>query len=95
MIHLDKICKKFDNTVAVDNLSLTINEGEIYGLLGANGAGKSTTINLLLGFISPDSGIITLEDKVNNKESKKANCNDDNLSEEKDEVCTAPCCSEK
>ena len=46
MIHLDKICKKFDNTVAVDNLSLTINEGEIYGLLGANGAGKSTTINL-------------------------------------------------
>ncbi len=71
MIHLDKICKKFDNTVAVDNLSLTINEGEIYGLLGANGAGKSTTINLLLGFISPDSGIITLEDKVNNKVIKK------------------------
>ena len=37
-------------------MSLEIKEGEIYGLLGSNGAGKSTTLNILLGFLTPDSG---------------------------------------
>ena len=44
----------------MDRLSLEINEGEIYGLLGHNGAGKSTTINILLGFLQPDSGTATI-----------------------------------
>lgn len=46
--------------MALNDLSLEIKSGEIYGLLGANGAGKSTTINLLLGFIKPDTGAVEI-----------------------------------
>ncbi len=58
MIHLHQVSKKFKDKVALDSLSLNIKAGEIYGLLGSNGAGKSTTINLLLGFHKPDSGTV-------------------------------------
>ena len=50
LISIQNIIKSFKNLKAVDNLSLDIKEGEIYGLLGSNGAGKSTTLNILLGF---------------------------------------------
>ena len=63
MIKLDKVNKKFDNHQALSDLSLTVNSGEIYGLLGANGAGKSTTLNLILGFLKADKGSITLSNK--------------------------------
>ena len=53
IISVQNITKNFNNNKAVNDLSLAINEGEIYGLLGHNGAGKSTTINILLGFYSP------------------------------------------
>ena len=56
LISVQNIIKSFKNLKAVDNLSLDIKEGEIYGLLGSNGAGKSTTLNILLGFLTPDSG---------------------------------------
>ena len=56
MISLKNITKSFGDFVAVKNLSIEITEGEIYGLLGSNGAGKSTTINVLLGFLEPDNG---------------------------------------
>ena len=56
MISLKNITKSFGGFVAVKNLSIEITEGEIYGLLGSNGAGKSTTINVLLGFLEPDNG---------------------------------------
>ena len=61
MIKLSNIIKTFDNVKAIDKLSLKVDKGEIYGLLGANGAGKSTTINILLGFIKPDSGNSTIK----------------------------------
>ena len=67
MIKLNDISKSFKNKKALDNLSLEVSSGEIYGLLGANGAGKSTTLNLLLGFLSPDSGSIEIIDSTNNK----------------------------
>src|SRR3954447_6865557 len=57
--HLTKIYKDFwgrDKVRALDNLSLTINRGEVFGLLGPNGSGKSTTIKLLLGLIFPTRG---------------------------------------
>lgn len=60
MIKLDSICKTFDNHIALNNLSLHVQEGEIYGLLGSNGAGKSTTLNLILGFLQPDKGSIAI-----------------------------------
>ena len=56
MISLKNITKNFGGFEAVKNLSIEITEGEIYGLLGSNGAGKSTTINILLGFLEPDEG---------------------------------------
>ena len=56
MISLKNITKSFGGFEAVKNLSIEITEGEIYGLLGSNGAGKSTTINILLGFLEPDEG---------------------------------------
>jgi ABC-2 type transport system ATP-binding protein len=62
MIQLSNIEKKFKDKVALDNLSLDVKSGEIYGLLGANGAGKSTTLNLLLGFLNADKGEIKMLD---------------------------------
>ena len=56
MISVQNITKSFKDLKAIKSLTLEIDEGEIYGLLGSNGAGKSTTINILLGFLKPDSG---------------------------------------
>ena len=60
MIQIHNVVKSFKGHTAVDNLSLEVEKGEILGLLGANGAGKSTTINMLLGFIAPDSGTVSI-----------------------------------
>lgn len=60
VIEIDKLVKKFDDFVAIDNISLSIDEGEIYGLLGPNGAGKSTTISTICGLIRPSSGDIKI-----------------------------------
>ena len=62
MIELKNIYKSFNSNIVLNNLSIKVNSGEIYGLLGANGAGKSTTLNMLLGFLDQDSGIITMKD---------------------------------
>ena len=62
MISLKNITKSFGGFEAVKNLSIEITEGEIYGLLGSNGAGKSTTINILLGFLEPDEGEAFIDD---------------------------------
>src|SRR4030095_15437189 len=56
MIELRHLTKRFGGRLAVDDLSLTVQRGEIYGLLGHNGAGKSTTIGLMLGEVWPSSG---------------------------------------
>lgn len=56
IISIKNITKRFGRFEAVKDLSIQIKEGEIYGLLGSNGAGKSTTINILLGFLKPDKG---------------------------------------
>jgi len=56
IIEIKNLTKKFDKLVAVDNLSLTINEGEIFGLLGPNGAGKTTTLSILATLLNPTSG---------------------------------------
>ena len=63
MIELHEVSKAFNGEPAVRNLSLQITKGEVYGLLGANGAGKSTTIHMLLGFLKPDSGQVKIKDR--------------------------------
>ena len=55
VISVQNITKSFKGLTAINELSLEVSTGEIYGLLGSNGAGKSTTINILLGFLKPDS----------------------------------------
>jgi ABC-2 type transport system ATP-binding protein len=60
VIRTNSLTKYFGTTPASDNISIHINEGEIYGFLGLNGAGKTTLIRLLLGMIKPDQGNITL-----------------------------------
>ena len=62
MIELKNIYKSFNSNIVLNNLSIKVNSGEIYGLLGANGAGKSTTLNMLLGFLDQDSGVINMKD---------------------------------
>ena len=56
MIQLKNLCKKFGQRLAVDDLTLEVPAGEIYGLLGHNGAGKSTAIGMMLGQVWPTSG---------------------------------------
>lgn len=56
MIEARNLVKKFGTLTAVDNLTLTIREGETIGLLGPNGAGKTTTISMLVGLTAPNSG---------------------------------------
>ena len=63
MIDIYQVNKSFKKIPAIQNLTLSVQEGEILGLLGANGAGKSTTINLLLGFLAPDSGTVKIQEK--------------------------------
>lgn len=60
IIEVRGLTKSFNEITAVDNLSFTINEKEVYGFLGQNGAGKSTTIRMLLSLIRPSSGNIKI-----------------------------------
>lgn len=55
-IETKNLCKKYKELTAVNNLNLTVNEGELFSLLGVNGAGKSTTIKVLSGLCNPTSG---------------------------------------
>jgi ABC-2 type transport system ATP-binding protein len=56
MLQAVHLRKEYNGHTALHNLNLTVNQGEIYALLGVNGAGKSTTVNLFMGFITPTSG---------------------------------------
>ena len=72
MIEVKNVTKKYGKVTAVDNISFTINDGEIVGLLGPNGAGKSTTMNMLTGFIEQTSGTIIIDNYDMLKKPKKA-----------------------
>ncbi len=72
MIEVKNVTKKYGKAVAVDDISFTINEGEIVGLLGPNGAGKSTTMNMITGFIEQTQGEIIVNGYDMLKKAKKA-----------------------
>ena len=61
MIEIENLVKKFDQFVAVDNLSFQVAEGEVLGFLGPNGAGKSTTMKVITGFLAPTSGRVSID----------------------------------
>jgi branched-chain amino acid transport system ATP-binding protein len=58
-LKIEGLCKSFGGLMAVDNLTFAVEEGEIVGLIGPNGSGKTTTLNLITGFLKPDSGTVT------------------------------------
>lgn len=60
IIKVEQLSKAYDNLLAVDNISLSVKRGMVYGLLGANGAGKSTTIECILGTKKADSGTVSI-----------------------------------
>src|SRR6266700_33960 len=57
-IEIKELCKSFGKFQAVDRLTLTVEQGEIFGLLGPNGSGKTTTINMISGLSVPSSGTV-------------------------------------
>lgn len=63
VVAIDNLVKRYGDKVAVDHFSLNVQEGEILGLLGPNGSGKTTTINCLLSLLQYDKGTVTIFDK--------------------------------
>lgn len=73
MIEIKDLNKSFDDIKAVDNITFEIKEGAVFGLIGTNGAGKSTTLRMIAGVYKPDSGSILIDEKpvYDNVEAKK------------------------
>jgi len=61
VIKVSELTKRFGKVIAVNQISFSINKGEIFGFLGPNGAGKTTTIRMLIGLLTPDSGDIFID----------------------------------
>jgi ABC-2 type transport system ATP-binding protein len=59
-VRANQLTKVIDEAILVDRVSFTVEEGEVFGLLGANGSGKTTTFNMLAGLLAPSSGTVTL-----------------------------------
>ena len=63
MIQIESLSKNYGDVQAVDSISFSLNESEIVGFLGANGAGKSTTLKMITGYLSPSNGNVHVGDK--------------------------------
>ena len=62
-IQIENLKKYYGNSVGVEDVTLNVAEGEIFGFIGPNGSGKSTTIRTLMGFLSPDGGLVNILNK--------------------------------
>lgn len=71
LLKLENVTKAYASKTALDNVSLTIPEGKIVGLLGPNGSGKSTMIKLINGLLEPTSGSIQIKNMIPSTETKK------------------------
>jgi len=71
VIKVGQLTKSYGHFIAVDNVSLSVSRGMVFGLLGANGAGKSTTIECILGTKNPDSGQVSILE-LNPKADRKS-----------------------
>jgi len=63
-VRITNVTKTFGDLAAVDNLSLTVPDGSVYGFIGPNGSGKTTTLRMIVGIIYPDSGSIDVAGKI-------------------------------
>ena len=72
MIEVKNVTKKYGSFIAVNDISFTINDGEVVGFLGPNGAGKSTTMNMITGYIEQTNGEIIVNGYDTIKKAKKA-----------------------
>ena len=63
MIEVKNVTQKYKKTIAVKNINFTIKKGEIIGILGPKGAGKSTILDILTGYLQPTEGKIEIKDK--------------------------------
>ncbi len=72
MIQVKNVTKKYGATIAVNDISFDVKDGEIVGFLGPNGAGKSTTMNMITGFIEPTNGQIIINGNDISKSPRKA-----------------------
>lgn len=72
MIEVKNVTKKYGKFTAVDNITFEVKDGEVVGFLGENGAGKSTTMNMITGFIEPTEGTILINGNDISKKSRKA-----------------------
>lgn len=61
MIEVKNLTKRYGDIKAIDDISFTVDTGEVLGFLGPNGAGKSTTMNIITGYISSTSGTVTID----------------------------------
>ena len=67
ILKLEKLSLKYGRKIILDNLNLQLNKGQILGMLGPNGVGKSTIFNIITGLVTPDFGsIIINSEKMNN-----------------------------
>jgi len=64
MIKAENVTKKFNNFTALNNISCNIPKGSIYGMVGSNGAGKSTFLRIITGVYKPESGSILIDDEA-------------------------------
>lgn len=64
MIEIKHITKSFDGCKAVEDVSVTIKEGQVFGLIGTNGAGKSTTLRIMTGIMKPDAGEALVDEEL-------------------------------
>ena len=71
MLKIEQLNKQFGRAVALDGMSMHVNEGALYGFIGPNGAGKTTTIKIIMGLLLPDSGVVTIGGADVTREPKK------------------------
>ncbi len=61
MISVEAVSKRYGGVTAVDNVTFTVQRGEVVGFLGPNGAGKTTTMRMITGTLQPDEGVVRLD----------------------------------
>ena len=78
-LQLRQAKKNYGDVVALQSLDMTVDEGEVYGFLGRNGAGKSTAIRIIMGITKPDGGSVTLfgEAVAGDDPTQRSRCADD------------------